>query len=100
MTQLARRYPAVFLGADGSGKSSVIDRIAQGLSPRFWGDSKISLRPTLFRTESPLGPPAVEPHGEKPCGAIGSLAKLLYYLMYYNIGDARQALRHAKLGTS
>ena len=77
----------VFLGPDGSGKSSVIAPVSQQLTQAF--------RRVEYRHLSPRRKPAVvaetqivtDPHAKPRRGLIGSLAKLLHFWSGYQIGS-------------
>lgn len=75
----------VFLGTDGSGKSTIIERVEQDLSPVFRQTHYIHLRPRLGLKVSQSAP-AVDPHKESPRGWLASVLKLFYLLFDYSIG--------------
>lgn len=71
-----------FLGPDGSGKSSVIERVEQDLAPAFRRAKRYHLRPNFGRS-SGSGAPVTDPHGTPPRGMLPSLAKVgLWWLDY------------------
>ncbi len=77
----------VFLGADGSGKTSVGDQLQEALFDKFAGVSRFHLRPKLFgraRVEGSI--PVTSPHGKAPRGILLSLTKLAYFWMDYTLG--------------
>lgn len=76
----------VFLGADGSGKSTVIDRVEQDLSPMFRQTQYIHLRPRLGMKVSQENTPVVDPHCQAARGWLVSVMKLFYFLFDYGIG--------------
>lgn len=92
------KYSIVFLGTDGSGKSTMIDSIApilerkyglhvqyEHLRPNYLPSLAVALgRRTL---EEEIKTQAVEnPHDVKPSGLFGSLLRLAYYLVDYSVG--------------
>lgn len=69
---------AVF-GPDGAGKSAVIKRLTQNLSPPFHAIQQFHFRP-MFRRQWSETQPVTDPHARLPrCGLI-SVFKLLYWL--------------------
>lgn len=78
----------VFLGPDGSGKSSVIERVSAELSQAFRSVEYRHLRPPLspWRGSEAAAPAAVDPHAQAPRGAPGSIAKLLVFWAAYLVG--------------
>ena len=83
-----------FLGADGSGKSTVVDRARQSLAPAFWGTATYHLRPPLRRRKGGHGEGrarmvVAEPHAQPLRGRAASLAKLAYWWAGYSLGYAR-----------
>jgi serine acetyltransferase/thymidylate kinase len=75
-----------FLGADGSGKSSVIDRVLEDLAPAFRRTCYLHLRPRLFSGGRRAAGDVTAPHALPPRGAALSLAKLLYLVFDYVAG--------------
>lgn len=76
------------LGADGVGKSTVLERIAEELDPIFPRVQQIHLRPRLTRGDADAGP-VVEPHAKPPRGRAASVAKLGWWWTEYAAGWAR-----------
>lgn len=75
----------VFLGPDGSGKSSVIAAVSQELAQAFRRTEYRHLRPG--RQKATGSQPVIDPHGQPPRGQWGSIAKLLYFWASYAIGS-------------
>lgn len=66
-----------FLGPDGSGKSTVAERVTRDLQPAFRHTRIIHLRPSLCpRTGSG---PVTDPHGQPPRNVPASIAKIFYW---------------------
>lgn len=76
---------AIF-GPDGSGKSTVIDRVIPALAPAFRRTKYIHLRPRLARTPDKNSVPVTDPHGVPPRGWLGSIAKVVYFFLDYTLG--------------
>ncbi|MGB5636734.1 MAG: hypothetical protein WBM86_28685 [Waterburya sp.] len=75
----------VFLGADGSGKSTAIAEVQQKLSPAFRQTQYIHLRPRLGLGNDNSSP-VVDPHAQPPRNWLASTLKLLYFLADYCLG--------------
>lgn len=76
---------AAFLGPDGSGKSTVIERVAARLRPAFRRVETIHLRPRLgARNQSTT--PVTAPHEQPARRGLGSIAKPFYFLADYCVG--------------
>jgi thymidylate kinase len=73
----------VFLGPDGSGKSSVIDRVERDLAPAFRRTAQYRLRPGRRKSG---GTPVTDPHGRPLRGTASSLAKLAFWFVDYTLG--------------
>lgn len=74
----------VFLGADGSGKSTILDKVYQDLKPLFRRRARYHLTPQNPLTSIHI--PIKNPHGQPARGLIASLAKLVYLLACYSAG--------------
>ncbi len=74
----------VILGPDGTGKSSVIDRLQSGLADAFSQIRVFHLRPRLGLGTARIGPPVVNPHSSHARHPILSAVKLLYLLGDYS----------------
>jgi serine acetyltransferase/thymidylate kinase len=75
-----------FLGPDGSGKSSVIDRALAQLAPAFRRTQHLHLRPRLIAPGPAAARPVLDPHGLEARGRLASAAKLAYLLFDYAAG--------------
>lgn len=64
-----------FLGADGCGKSTVIEHVERRLGPAWNGARRFHLRPH-FGLRDPEGPPVTDPHGQVPRGRVTNVLKL------------------------
>jgi serine acetyltransferase/thymidylate kinase len=76
------------IGPDGSGKSSVIERVLADLAPAFRGTRYLHLRPRLVGGGKAPVRPATAPHALSPRGRIASVAKLAHMLLDYVAGYA------------
>ena len=82
------------LGADGTGKSTVINAILPALNAATHNAVVVQhLRPTLLpplarlkgKKHLPAGP-VLEPHGSSPSGTLGSLLRMVYLTLDYLLG--------------
>ncbi|MGH2533355.1 MAG: dTMP kinase [Thermomicrobiales bacterium] len=73
------------LGADGSGKSTVIAAVQRDLAPAFRRTDRRHFAPALFRGASSTTPVS-DPHGLPPRSWPASIAKTLYWLFDYTVG--------------
>jgi thymidylate kinase len=64
-----------FLGVDGSGKSTILDRVADEIAPAFRRKRLFHLRVPLLARKSSVRPND-NPHGQRPRGHVGSLVQL------------------------
>lgn len=78
----------IFLGADGSGKSSVIQQITLDLDTEFERIEYFHLKPALFGKKSAkkVGVMVKDPHSKAPYSMLKSIVKLIYLLVVYTIG--------------
>lgn len=87
-------YSIAFLGTDGAGKSTIIDRVSAVLSVTFHNAVYYKhLRPGLlpplsrFRGKEAISTgPVIDPHASQPSGFSGSLLRWTYYLTDYTMG--------------
>jgi thymidylate kinase len=73
----------VFLGTDGSGKSSVINGVCDGLEREGYETRKFHLRVPFIEDSGAVPVPVVDPHGKRPHAKWLSAAKVFYLLFYY-----------------
>ena len=76
----------VFLGTDGSGKSSVIKGICGRLDGDGYETHKIHSRPSFRRFSGRESVPVVDPHGKPSYGSLVSTVKAFYLLVIYCVG--------------
>lgn len=90
----------VLLGPDGVGKSTVIDAISEIFTPLFAGGVATDTPQGILRRPQA---PTDRPHDKVPWGLFGSLAKSVYWFLYYTPGYYRvvfPALREGRLHLS
>ena len=75
----------VFLGSDGSGKSTIIGQMQRDLAALFRRTNVYHLRPRFGRKVTDEVPIS-RPHGQTPRSSLFSLLKLLLYLTDYLLG--------------
>lgn len=75
-----------FLGPDGSGKSSVILPVREGLAEAFRRTHYQHLKPSFRKGAEGQAAVVTDPHGKPSRGLPGSLAKLLHFWSAYVIG--------------
>lgn len=75
----------VFLGSDGSGKSTIISHVQRNLAPLFRRTGVYHLRPHFGRKVKD-DTPVPHPHGQTPRNSLSSCLKLLLYLADYCLG--------------
>jgi len=73
------------LGVDGSGKTTVIERLAVDLAPAFRRTLTLHFRPRFGERANTNGP-VTNPHGASPRALAASAAKAVYYLYDFVIG--------------
>jgi thymidylate kinase len=74
------------LGADGSGKSSVIAALASGSRPEFRRATTLHLRPRLASFARKPQPAVTRPHAAPLRGRVLSTSKVLFFTLDYLIG--------------
>jgi thymidylate kinase len=70
-----------FLGPDGSGKSSVIDRVSPDLAPSFRNLAYFHFRPGLEKKM--IQKPVTNPHDQDPRSLAVSIGKIFYFWFDY-----------------
>lgn len=92
-------YTIAVLGTDGSGKSFIINSITPILNEAFHNGVRYEhMRPNYFsslavaagRKKADTHEVCSNPHGSKPSGLIGSIARLTYYWLDYTYGYFRK----------
>ncbi|HEX5539384.1 MAG TPA: hypothetical protein VFX01_06315 [Methylophilaceae bacterium] len=83
----------VFLGPDGSGKSSVINQVSQQMAQAFRRVEYRHLRPGKL-PQGAHGQIVVDPHGAAVRGKAGSVAKLLHFWASYVAGSVLWTYPH------
>ncbi|WP_298782531.1 hypothetical protein [uncultured Polaribacter sp.] len=78
-----------FLGSDGSGKTTIIDRVTAAVLP-FRKTQYFHLKPIYTKSEN--SGVTSDPHKFKPYGALKSYVKLLYFFVQYNFGWLKNIL--------
>lgn len=76
----------VFLGPDGCGKSTVIERVQGSLAPAFRGTFTFHLRPRLGQRPGRASQEVLAPHRLPPRGLFSSSLKLAYFLFDFGVG--------------
>jgi thymidylate kinase len=74
------------LGPDGSGKSTVIERLEAALMPSFARTVRFHLRPHLLRGTQAGEQVNTDPHGQRPRGFLASTLKMLFFWADYVAG--------------
>jgi len=75
------------LGPDGSGKSTVIEKLEAALAPGFRRTVRFHLRPRLLPgTGAAEAVSSTDPHGQQPRGVAASTLKLVYFWADYVLG--------------
>ena len=74
------------LGADGSGKTTVVEHLERELAPAFRRVRRFHFRPWFGK---PGGTVVSDPHGQPPRSWIAGLAKTALYLVDYWLGWVR-----------
>ena len=102
MKRKHNKYTIAFLGTDGSGKSTIIKAITpiienktglkvryEHMRPNHLPSIGVVLGRRTKEEEIAYGP-VLDPHASKPSGFVGSLVRLLYYLVDYTYGYYRK----------
>lgn len=79
----------VFLGVDGSGKSTVLAEIQKRLAPAFRRTKRYHLRP-FWGYQTQEGAPVINPHGQDVRGAFSSLIKIVWWWLDYTLGYLKE----------
>ena len=84
----------VFLGTDGSGKSTVIQQVEKDLAPAFRRTKRYHLRPFFGRHHNGRDVPVTDPHGKAVWNVPCSLAKLGWWWLDYALGYFIEVFPH------
>ena len=76
------------LGADGSGKSALIELLRNDWAPAFRRVRYAHLRPRLLSRRAGASVTVTDPHGRKPRGALASTLKLGWFVFDFVAGYA------------
>lgn len=87
-------YTVAFLGTDGSGKSTIIEKIQPALNHAFHNavyyehmrPNKLPSIAKLMGSKEEFNGPVSNPHANAPSGFLGSLIRWFYYLLDYTFG--------------
>lgn len=74
-----------FLGADGAGKSTIIEQLERDLAPAFRNTKRYHLRP-FFGRHNDSTTPVIDPHGKPLRNTFSSLSKLGLWWLDYVLG--------------
>jgi thymidylate kinase len=76
----------VVLGPDGVGKSTVLGHLVEKLGPAFRRHRVFHFRPHLISPQKETGLPVTNPHAKPVRGALGSVARLLGFVVDFWAG--------------
>ena len=87
-------FAIAFLGTDGSGKSTIIEKIKPALNDAFHNavyyehmrPNKLPSIARLMGNKEEFNGPVSNPHGSSPSGFFGSLLRWSYYMLDYTFG--------------
>jgi len=87
-------FAIVFLGTDGSGKSTIIEKIKPALNDAFHNavyyehmrPNKLPSIARLMGNKEEFNGPVSNPHGTSSSGFFGSLLRWFYYMLDYTFG--------------
>jgi thymidylate kinase len=78
----------VVLGPDGVGKSTMVGRLIEALSPCFRRERIFHYRPMVIAPQKETGGPVTDPHDTPVRGTLGSIAALFVTFLDYLLGFA------------
>lgn len=88
-----RGYTIAFLGTDGSGKTTIIERVSPRLNEAYpkcvyYEHLRPNWIPTISRLlgKGAAEEPDTDPHVKKQSGVVGSLFRFSYYFVDYTLG--------------
>ena len=98
---MSRGISLAIIGCDGSGKSAVVDVLADRLADRFPSIEVHHLRPHFIsmRKRSPNAGPVTNPHGNPPYGSTLSIIKAVYLFADYTLGHRAVITPQLALGS-
>jgi thymidylate kinase len=76
----------VFIGPDGSGKSTVLSQVEIDLAPVFRKTRRYHLRPLLGKKTGTATTIVTAPHAKPPRSLVTSLVKIAYFWADYTLG--------------
>ena len=91
-----RGLSVVLLGPDGSGKSSVVERVRRDLCPAFVGTDRRTFPPGLLRRGGGGSNPA--PHAQRQRSPLSSIARAVLYWFPYCALSQFTSIRAARVG--
>jgi thymidylate kinase len=74
------------MGADGSGKSAIIEQLRHVLAPAFRQIRYFHLRPRLEQRDSRSSVPVTDPHAMQNRHWLPSMLKITYFVFDYGVG--------------
>jgi thymidylate kinase len=78
-------YVISFMGPDGAGKSTLIEKVEHRLDLVFRGTRKFHLRP-YWGSHQRAGPPINSPHAREPRNTAQSVLKIALWFLDYTLG--------------
>lgn len=76
----------IVIGTDGSGKSTIINKIITDLAPIYRRTALFHWKPTFFNNNKSENVVVKEPHKQEPRSTLISSIKLLLYFLQYLLG--------------
>lgn len=82
----------VFLGPDGSGKSTIVAKVRESLAPAFRHTKSYHLRPFFGSRPAVEGFPNRNPQGDSLRGTFSSIVKLGFWYLDFTLGNLIEVL--------